>query len=172
MYHALLQLLLTLHIPASHDPSSELERLGTIAYAITVESNLSKGPMRPRVIAAHTLALWYAESRLSRKVHNGEPTRWGSDRGKAKCMGQLHSTGLLAPGEWETLAGTDLESTRNCARATMRVLQRFARWCRYDGSAESVARMYGAYGTGRGCIATAQGKRRAHAAQSILRSLR
>ena len=171
MYLSLLALILRLHVPLDAPKTDELQRLSFIAYAIAKETEANPGALPPKVLAAATLSLFWGESRLARGVHAGERTRWGSDLGRAKCLGQLHDTGVLEPGEWESLAGTDLESTRRCARATIRVLQRFARWCRYDGTDESLARVYGAYGTGAGCKTTVQARRRVKILRRFERAL-
>jgi hypothetical protein len=172
MYHALLTLILTLPIPAAPNPAGELLRLGDVAQALDAASaEQQPGPLSHNRLAALGLAVWWHESRLAYRVHAGGANGWGSDHGRATCLGQLHDTGLLEPGEWPTLAGTDYGSTLSCARATVRVLQRFARWCRYDGSDESVARVLGAYGTGQGCIAHPDSRARAVTARKFWRQL-
>lgn len=114
-----------------------------------------------KVLVAATMSVWWHESRFSLQVHRGEPTRWGSDDGRAKCFGQLHerSVGLkLEEGEaladfrmrqrelWASLAGTDYESTKRCARATMRLLLHRLSACRSEENPWLGA--FGAYGRG------------------------
>lgn len=167
LYHSILALILTWQIPPAEHPERELGRLATVAQAVAIEAELVPGGIGPRRAAAHALAIWYGESKLAEHVHRGGSTPGGSDDGAARCLGQIHDTGLLEPGEWYALAGTDLESTRNCARVTLRIVQRFARWCGYD-----MARMHGAYGTGLGCVVRGWAVARAREARAIERVLR
>lgn len=135
-------------------PEQYRERLETIAEAIAIESRLGKPlPEGDHALAAATLVLWQAESSFSLAVHtNVGKTRWGQDYGRARCLGQLHASGLVPKAEWETLAGADLAATRRCAAATMRMLRAQYWVCKSRrGNGGRVARMYEAYATGRTC---------------------
>lgn len=107
-------------------------------------------------IAAAALVLWNEETRFDQRVHAGEKhPQWTQDSGRAKCLGQLHTSALVPPDEWAKLAGTGEEATLVCARATMRVLIAQGRQCgTYIGvraSRDRVSKTYAAYGSGGSC---------------------
>ena len=87
---------------------------------------------------------------------------WTQDHGRARCMGQLHRTSLVA--EWLTVAGTDIDATVRCARATLRVLDSAAWRCGKGHGFTSVAMawIYAGYASGLSCTATRESERRAH----------
>ena len=95
-----------------------LRRIARAVVEVAAEEQTRKWLPRTAATAA-VLTIWYYESRFSRTVHAGGLTQWGSDRGKAKCMGQLHAGLWLPEAQWASLVGTDLESTKRCARATL-----------------------------------------------------
>jgi len=104
-----------------------------------------------RVAVAATMTIWHAESRFSQTVHAGGLSRWGSDDGKSRCMGQVKVSAHLPKSEWEKTAGTDLEATKRCARATLRRFRGAAWACgRFTQSAASWRLAFRNYGTG-GC---------------------
>jgi hypothetical protein len=147
-------------------PEQYRERMETIATAIAVEAEANEHwRWDSRSLAAATLVIWYGESRFAVEVHSGSgQSRWGEDGGRARCFGQIHETGLVPKKDWEQLAGTDLESTRRCARATMKVLSVQGRHCGMQKDKPSmwaVARMISAYGSGKGCAPTKQSTARA-----------
>lgn len=119
-------------------------RVGTIAHAIALEAP-------DKLTAATVLAIWYGESRFDLRVHAGEKHPvWTQDMGRARCLGQLHVSGLVPRTEWERLVGTTLDATRRCARATVRVLLAQRRLCRARGT-PGLAETLAAYGSGRHC---------------------
>jgi hypothetical protein len=135
-------------------PSAYQSRLETIAKAIAMEAEAAEDwRWDASSLAAATLVIWYGESRFALEVHNGSgKSRYGEDDGRARCFGQLHQTGLVPRDEWESLTGIDLEATRRCARATMRVLTVQGRRCGMQVDKPSmwaVARMVSAYGSGK-----------------------
>lgn len=135
-------------------PSAYQSRLETIAKAIAMEAEAAEDwRWDASSLAAATLVIWYGESRFALEVHNGSgKSRYGEDDGKARCFGQLHQTGLVPREEWQSLTGIDLEATRRCARATMRVLSVQGRRCGMQVDKPSmwaVARMVSAYGSGK-----------------------
>lgn len=135
-------------------PSAYQSRLETIAKAIAIEAEAAENwRWDASSLAAATLVIWYGESRFALEVHNGSgKSRYGEDDGKARCFGQLHQTGLVPRDEWQSLTGIDLEATRRCARATMRVLSVQGRRCGMQVDKPSmwaVARMVSAYGSGK-----------------------
>jgi hypothetical protein len=149
------------------------DRLEIITQAIAIEAAAEQNwEWGTETLAAATLATWYEESRFALEVHNGEgKTRFGEDQGRAKCLGQLHKTGYVPKEEWKQLAGTDLESTRRCARATMRVLAAQGKRCKMPKELDvwSVARMFAMYGTGNSCAITKNSMKRARHWGRIMR---
>jgi hypothetical protein len=146
-----------------HNPETVDEyrdRMEAISQAIAVEAEAAEGwRWDATSLAAATLVTWYAESRFALEVHNGSGlSQFGEDEGRARCFGQLHATGLVPKPEWQTLTGVDLEATRRCARATMRVLTSTANRCGMKetkpNSMWAVARMLAAYMSGKGCAPT------------------
>ena len=147
------------------------ERVQIIAEAITLEAERSKAwPHGVAGLAIATLTLWEAESSLSYDVHaNTGNDPWGQDHGKARCLGQLHSSRLVPKEEWETLAGADLEATRRCANATMRVLRAQYRVCQKRGApGDPIANMYEIYANGRSCTPKARSLRRARRYRQLM----
>lgn len=128
-----------------------LQRMAVISEAVRIESGHFRWGWGRVALRAATLAVWYRETRFAKDVHAGKPGYYGSDGGRAKCLGQIHASGLVPLEEWETLGGTDVEATSRCARATMRLLVFKAERCGLTKEAlsrESVARLFDAYGTG------------------------
>lgn len=168
----LLSIALSLPAPwyrPGHNPETVDEyraRLDSISQAIAIEAEATQGwRWDATSLAAATLVTWYAESKFALEVHNGSGrSRYGEDDGRARCFGQLHKTGYVPKAEWETLTGVDLESTRRCARATMRVLTAQGNRCGMKANKPSmwaVARMVAGYMTGRACEPTKASKARA-----------
>lgn len=89
-------------------PETYRERVDLIAQAV---ADASDGK-RQRAMAI--VVVFWGESRFSPVIHSGE--RRG-DGGKAICLGQ-HQRINRTEAEWEALAGTTLEATTRCARAT------------------------------------------------------
>jgi hypothetical protein len=146
-----------------HNPETVDEyrtRMEAISQAIALEAEAAEGwRWDATSLAAVTLVTWYAESRFALEVHNGSgQSRFGEDQGRARCFGQLHQTGLVPKPEWQTLTGVDLEATRRCARATMRVLTSTGNRCgmkeNKPNNMWTVARMLAAYMSGKGCAPT------------------
>jgi hypothetical protein len=162
--------------PESKRPETDQQRndrLAIITQAIALEAEAQDNwQWGTDTLAAATLATFFAESRFALEVHNGEgKTRHGEDQGRAKCLGQLHATGYVPRSEWRTLAGTDLESTRRCARATMRVLAGQAKRCKMpkELSVWSVARLFAMYQSGKSCTVTKSSMTRARHWGRIMR---
>lgn len=139
------------------------ERLSVIAEAVALEAPDNKAAaLDSRALAAATLTLWYGETRFAYEVHALGTSRWGQDIGKARCLGQLHQSRLVPEDEWSQMVGADLESTRRCARATMRVIVAMSRYCKISVANEtSMALVFGAYGSGRGCMVSTRSQSRA-----------
>ncbi|MEY2934147.1 MAG: hypothetical protein RL033_4896 [Pseudomonadota bacterium] len=141
------------------------ERLQTIAQAIALEAEANEDwQWDSTSLAAATFVTWYSESKFALEVHNGSgKSRHGEDDGKARCLGQLHKTGWVPKSVWKTLTGTDLEATRRCARATMKVLAMQGKRCGMKKKANlwAVARMEAAYAHGMSCAPTKNSTARA-----------
>jgi hypothetical protein len=141
------------------------ERMQTIATAIALEAEANEDwQWDPTSLAAATFVTWYSESRFALEVHNGSGlSRFGEDAGQARCLGQLHKTGWVPNSEWQQLTGIDLEATRRCARATMKVLAMQGKRCKMKKSPNlwTVARLEAAYGHGTDCSPTKNSTARA-----------
>lgn len=131
-------------------------RVTTIAIAAAEAAAGDEGDAWPwdrESLAVAALAVtWHESIRWSRWVHAAP---WVRDvRGtRATCLGQIHVTPWVPIAEWRTLAGTDVEPTRRCLGAVVRVLSRHAARCRVgdEPTQYEVGRVVSAYGTGRGC---------------------
>jgi len=160
----LLALALSLPTPwykPGKNPETSLEyreRMQTIATAIALEAQANQDwQWDPTSLAAATFVTWYSESKFALEVHNGSgQSRFGEDAGQARCLGQLHKTGWVPKSVWQQLTGIDLEATRRCARATMRVLAMQGKRCKMRSKPNlwAVARMEAAYGHGLSCSPT------------------
>jgi hypothetical protein len=167
----LLAIALSLPTPwyqSGKNPETELqyrERLQTIATAIALEAQANEDwQWDPTSLAATTFVTWYSESRFALEVHDGSgQSRFGEDAGRARCLGQLHKTGWVPKSEWQRLTGIDLESTRRCARATMKVLAKQGKRCKMKDTPNlwAVARLEAAYAHGMSCSPTKNSTARA-----------
>lgn len=140
--------------PGAEEPAEERRaRLQTIAEAIAIETaRRPEGWRWERMdLAALLLATTYEEGhRWSADVHSGRRT---GDRGRARCLAQVHVSRLVSRAEWLASTGTDLEATRLCMRLATRVLAAAGK-CVSPGralDAVQVARIVAAYGSGRDC---------------------
>jgi hypothetical protein len=169
--------------PPWHKPGANPEsvdeyqaRLETITQAIALEAEAAEGwRWDKQSLAAATLVVWYNESTFALEVHNGShSSRYKEDNGRARCLGQLHQTGFVPKPEWLSLVGTDLEATRRCARATMRVLTAQGNRCgmrRNQPGMWAVARMYAAYASGNSCAPTKSSTARARGWSKVMEQL-
>jgi hypothetical protein len=180
----LLSIALSLPAPwyrPGHNPETVDEyrtRMEAVSQAIALEAEAAEGwRWDATSLAAATLVTWYAESRFALEVHNGSgKSRFGEDEGRARCFGQLHATGLVPRAEWRQLTGVDLEATRRCARATMRVLTSTANRCgmkeKRPNDMDAVARMIAAYMSGKGCAPTKASTSRARRWSKVMDQIR
>jgi hypothetical protein len=179
----LLGILLNLPAPWYHPgknpetASQYQERLQTISTAIATEAEAAEDwRWDATSLAAATLVTWYSESGFALEVHSGTRTsRYGEDNGKARCFGQLHQTGYVPKAEWNSLTGIDLDSTRRCARATMRVLTAQGNRCGMKPNKPnmwSVARMQAAYGSGNSCAPTKASTARARRWSKVMEMIK
>ena len=151
------------HNPAVETSDARRDRVAVIAEADATEALLAPGRALPMALAV--AVLWHEESGgYDPRIHAGQKHPfWTQDNGRARCLGQFHMS-LIVPREvWVGTAGTDLESTRNCARATIRVWRAQASRCSaldvWDEA--SVAKVFGAYARGGSCVPDARDKKRA-----------
>jgi len=120
-----------------------LARAEVIAQAV---ADASDGK-RQRAMAI--LTVFWGESRFSPLIHAG--THRG-DGGHAICLGQ-HQQLTRTKEDWEALAGTDLEATTRCARATGDALVRSWHYCHGLNPKFDYPEAFVLYGTGRTCRA-------------------
>lgn len=131
-------------------------RLAVIAYAAAAEAT-PPDRLPPSWRAEHlawaafVIAYWEG-SRFALEVHDGSKR---GDRGRSVCLGQVQTSGLVPPDEWAALPGTELEATRRCFAAIVRVF--VAHLCRCakgePPSFDVVTRAMAGYGTGYSCSA-------------------
>jgi hypothetical protein len=136
-------------------------RVATIAEAVATEvAEVRLRGLGARDLAFAVMTLMYNESRFALDVHSGE--RLG-DRGRASCLAQIHKSGLVPRDEWEVLTGVDLESTRRCARAAIRLLGAQYRRCAAGSPStrQAIARAFAAYASGSSCVPTSSSLKRA-----------
>jgi hypothetical protein len=151
-------------------PEEYQQRLQTIVDAVSLEAQqVAVGQFQARELTAATLTVWYGETRFAHGIHARGESRFSQDEGRARCLGQIHVSGLVARSEWEALVGADLEATRRCARATLRVLLAMARYCEVHApSVSGMARVFAAYGSGKGCRPSTQSTERARRWQRLV----
>lgn len=176
---AILAVLLTLPPPyVSTETAAEYRtRMQTIASAVDAETKDVRGwHLGQTQLAAIVLTIFWTESRFDPVVHAGGIHRvWSQDRAAARCLGQLHASGLVPTPEWSQLAGTDIGATRRCTAATVRVFLAHWRRCVPSGQSASrgnVARALTGYGHGGSCTAAPWSIARARTVETLLRRLR
>lgn len=124
-------------------------RVGTIVQAVSDESRLHAWGWGRDALVAMTLTIFQRETRLSRVVHAGGRGKYGSDEGRAKCLGQLHKNNRLTEDIWKTLGGIDYDSTRRCARWTMKMIIAQQKTCAQGPLNDATLRAsFEAYGAG------------------------
>lgn len=134
-------------------PEAYRSRVTTIATAIADESAEAAADnwgYDERALAVLMLRHSYNESRFRLDIHAG--TTFG-DSGRASCLAQIHASRIIPKPEWEGLVGTDLQSTRRCYHAMVRVLKS-NRWGCARGlpfGAPAVAAILSGYRTGSSC---------------------
>src|SRR5262245_35429479 len=106
---AALLLSATLSLPAPWHPKGQAAetreeyeaRVATIAEAVAVEARAARGwSWSATDLAFAVMTVMYNESRFALSVHNGE--RLG-DHGRARCLAQIHTSGLVPKDEWLAL---------------------------------------------------------------------
>lgn len=158
-------LAVALSLPRSHAPDetreAEFERLKTLASAMA-EAAVPYADGRgwtASELALAGLLKWYGETLFDERIHAGKPhPKWNQDHGLATCGMQLHTSRLVPPELWATLAGIDEAATLRCARAGLLVLTRQAMtcgvWLGRRADRDAVAKTMAAYATGGSCAPT------------------
>ena len=144
--------------PSQHDSESEperVERMGTIATAIDIESG---GRF---IFSAAAMAIIQHESKSDQILHaGGKHPVWRQDGGRSACLMQIHRNGLRDDELWGRLAGTDLASTRLCIGAGLMLWDRYWGCWRRAEKGERWNSMFSAYGTGAGCEVVDKGRKK------------
>jgi hypothetical protein len=172
-------LAVALSLPRSHAPDetrdAELERLKILASSMA-EAAVPYADGRgwtASELALAGLIIWHGETLLDERPHAGKPhPEWTQDNGLATCGMQLHTSKLVPPELWATLAGADEEATLRCARAGLLVLVAQARTCGVwrgrRADRDAVAKAMAAYATGGHCAPTEREWQRANRWQDLI----
>jgi hypothetical protein len=141
------------------EPETQAERAARVerivAAAISESAAVGKDewPGTTEDLAAALLAVTFFESRhWALEVHDG---RARGDRGMSVCLAQIW-------GKDRSLVGTSPEATTRCLHRAVEILVLHTRRCGLHYMDQwQVARLLGAYGTGRTCQATDWSRKRA-----------
>jgi hypothetical protein len=141
-----------------HEPetaAARSARIEVIVSAAVDEAKAAEGwpGTREQLAAAILSVSWFESRRWALEVHAG--TRRG-DRGASVCLAQIWT------GD-RSLAGTSPEATRRCFKKAAEILALHAGRCGIRQIDEfQMARLLGAYGTGRTCHSMPWARKRAH----------
>lgn len=131
------------------------DRVAVITEAATLAADEVEWRYGRAAMALAVIALWHGETKFDEEVHRGLPGRYGSDKGKSKCFGQLKEGSLFwvpvaqRKQAWQDLAGKDLEATTRCAIATARQLRYHATRCKAESVVATLRMAYASYGNGK-----------------------
>lgn len=133
--------------------AARIERIVTAAVAEATSVGRDEWPGTSEDLAAALLAVTFYESRhWALEVHDG---RARGDRGESVCLAQIWTKD-------RSLAGTSFEATQRCFHRAAEIMILHARRCGFRYMDQwQVARLFGAYGTGRTCQATEWSRKRA-----------
>lgn len=152
--------------PAGGGPETEQDRRERWTMVADVLSDLPQGTdLWPQDQTALVATIWKFESSLDFHVHGGERSPIGhQDRGTSRCLGQIkHVKHWWTLKQWSELAGRDVESTKRCASATLKVIGYHLKRCKLRQELPEYARwrapltegeagiLFNAYGTGSSC---------------------
>jgi hypothetical protein len=139
-------------------PECRQERLGTIALATELETHPAPPAWRygsDELRDAALVVTWWESGRWRLDVHDG---RRKGDRGRSACLGQIMRGAWYHGERWRALMGTDMESTRQCVRAVVRVLTHHANRClpswQETLTVPALARVLSGYASGYSCGGT------------------
>jgi hypothetical protein len=144
------------YYPPGHAPETASERAARVELIVTAASRAAddgEWPGTPADLAASVLTVsWYESRRWALEVHDG---RKRGDHGSSICLAQIWSKD-------RTLAATTPEATRRCFERAVEILELHAHRCGIRNiDEERIARLFGAYGTGRTCHAMDWSRNRA-----------
>ncbi len=140
-----------------HEPETAAERASRIemivSSAVTESREVEGWPGTPEDLAAAILSVtWFESRRWALEVHEG---RRRGDHGASVCLAQIWTYD-------RSLAGTSPEATRRCFRKAAQILSMHANRCGIRKMDEmNMARLLGAYGTGRTCHTMPWARKRA-----------
>src|SRR5215831_4021911 len=149
-----------------HEPETAAERarrIEVIVSAAVSESQAVEGwPGTQEELASAILSVtWFESRRWALEVHDG--ARRG-DKGASVCLAQIWTYD-------RSLAGTSPEATRRCFRRAAEILAMHANRCGIRRVDEiQMARLLGAYGTGRTCHMMPWARKRARLWASLMRA--
>jgi hypothetical protein len=141
-----------------HDPETAAARAHRIEVIVSAAVSEAKAVeswpgTREELAAAILSVTWFESRRWSLEVHDG--ARRG-DKGASVCLAQIWTYD-------RSLAGTSPEATRRCFRKAAEILAMHANRCGIRRIDEMLmARLLGAYGTGRTCHTMPWARKRAH----------
>jgi hypothetical protein len=152
----------------AEDIADREARMHAVANAVVDASEaLSTGrrrtwPGSERELALVLTTIAWHESGLDRDVHAGECKPFQCDpvhsRGKvvrfrAASLWQIHSNAFVPQHMWQTLAGTDEESTRRAALVAGRIASVSRNMCTHQHrGGDWLTMTFAAYGTGGSCF--------------------
>jgi hypothetical protein len=132
-----------------HDP----ERIATIAIAAerAQSATIASWRRHPRLLGASMIATSIGESGLTNEIHMGA-VRGGEGE---ICLMQIHPVNALWKrwGEFENLAGVEIELTAHCLVTGAETLIGFDRYCSRKGNRDWLRRMFSGY-SGASCRVT------------------
>ena len=140
-----------------HEPETAAQRAHRIEIIVSSAMSESQGaegwPGTDEELAAAMLSItWFESRRWALEVHDG--ARRG-DHGASVCLAQIWSRD-------RSLAGTSPEATRRCFHRAAQILAMHAARCGIRRVDEmQMARLLGAYGTGRTCHTMPWARKRA-----------
>lgn len=170
LFFKLLAIILSLRVPTApgYTPEPIYEQNTRLLYIAGAIAAHARTPEE----AAFAYVLSKNESQFDRLVHAGlvHPV-WTQDKGRAKCLGQIHKTGLVP--NWHELAGVDYEATERCVKAIIKIERSVAGMCIHTSllTQSDAERVFAAY-AGRGCTPTRQSVHRAKEWSEVVRRLR
>jgi hypothetical protein len=144
--------------PPGHEPETAAARSARIEVivdaAVAEAKSVAGWPGTQEQLAAALLSVtWFESRRWALEVHDG--ARRG-DKGASVCLAQIWTHD-------RSLEGTSLEATRRCFRRAAEILSLHASRCGVRTVDEwQMARLLGAYGTGRTCHSMPWARKRAH----------
>ena len=149
-----------------HEPETSAERAARIEMIVTsaiseAEATEDWPGTREELASALLAVTWYESRRWALEVHEG---RVSGDHGSSICLAQVWSHN-------RALVGTSPEATRRCFRRAADIMTLHARRCglqRIDR--EQMARLLGAYGTGRTCHIMPWARQRATLWASLMKA--